>query len=115
MSTAHLPFHKRLRQIGRRHRRMARNGVVHSINHDGLIIARARRRTPRFPLRGVVILVLAIVLFKGFLHNELGDRVYQQRVAILTEGSWPERVGGWVMQSDAATLWVSGKFAAFLP
>lgn len=114
MGSAHLPFNDRLKGLDKRRRKMKRNGVVHSINHDGLIIAKAKRRAPRFPIKGLFLVLVAMIAYKGFLHAHLGERVYEQRLTLLTEGNGFERFGGWVMQLDPATLWVSGKMKILL-
>lgn len=115
MGTAHLHFDKRVGHLQRKRRKMARNGIVQSVNHDGLIIVRARRRTPRFPLRGLAMLFFAIFAFKTFLFMTLGERVYDQRVALLSEGSFAEQAGGWVMQADPLTVRMAGLVKTLLP
>ena len=108
-------FESRLRTLGRRHEKMYRNGIVHRIGKDGLISAYPRRRLPRFPLRGFAILFIAALLFKGTLLATLGSGVYQQRVELLTGGSLPERVGGWVMQIDPATEAIASVIKPLMP
>ncbi|MDG2453221.1 hypothetical protein [Thalassobium sp. R2A62] len=107
MSTAHLPFQKRLKVIGRKHDRMARNGVVHSVNHDGLIIARARRTKPRFPFKGLALLVLATILFKSLMLFQAGSIAYNERLDLLRGGNVAEAAGAWIMQIDPVTQWVT--------
>ncbi len=96
-------FQTRMKRLGRRHSRMYRNGVVARMGRDGLISAHPRRRMPRFPLRGVVILFGAALLYKAFLLAALGPGVYQARVDLLAQGTWFEQAGSWVMQADPAT------------
>ena len=115
MSSAHLPFDKRLGRMDRKRRKMARNGVVHSINHDGLIVARARRRAPRFPLKGLFLVFMAVMFFKAFLLASLGERVYDQRVTLLAEGSHIEQAGAWVMQADPLTRRMAQGLLVFMP
>ena len=55
MAIVQVPFEKRLRRIVKNHQRMA-NGVVHSVNSNGLIVARPKIYNPRFPLRGLLLL-----------------------------------------------------------
>ncbi len=114
MGISQLQFGDRLNRLNKRRRKMARNGVVHSVNHDGLIIAKAKRRAPRFPIKGLVLVFISVIAYKGFLHAYLGGAVYEQRLSQLTEGNGFERFGGWVMQLDPATIWVSGKMQAII-
>ena len=106
MAQAHVPFDKRLKRIVRKHDRMA-NGVVKTVNSDGLIVARPRMYTPRFPLKGLLILLIAGFLFKGFLFANLGEAGYAERVATLKAGSLMEQAGAWIMQPDPATTFVA--------
>ena len=114
MPEAHVPFDKRLKRIVRRHERMA-NGVVHSINADGLIVARPRIYKPRFPLKGLLMLVAVGFLFKGFLFAYLGADTYMGRVAALQEGAAMERAGAWIMQTDPATTFIADQIRLFMP
>lgn len=50
--------------------------------------------------------VLALVL-KGAIHSKVGAATYDRRVDALQSGQSLDRLGGWLMQADPATLWVS--------
>lgn len=102
-----LNFEDRLRRLGRRHNRMYANGIVRKVGKDGLISAYPRRRLPRFPLVGFLILIAAAFLYKATLFAWLGEATYQERVDALASGSVMEQGGAWVMQADPATLFLS--------
>lgn len=106
MAAAELQFDKRLKRILRRHSKM-RHGVAHVMTRDGLIVARPRRRAPRFPLQGLLMLIGAAFLFKGLMYFNLGGVNYATRVATLEGGTAVEAAGAWVLQADPATLWVA--------
>ena len=110
---ANVPFDKRLKRIVRRHEKMA-NGVVKTVNADGLIVARPRVYRPRFPLRGLIVLLALGFLFKGFLLAYLGDEAYGERVASLKEGTIMEQAGAWIMQTDPATVLIADGVQRFL-
>ncbi len=114
MAQANVPFDKRLKRIVRRHDRM-QNGVVKTVTSDGLIVARPRVYTPRFPLKGLVILLVAGFLFKGFLFASLGEASYNERVVSLKQGSVMEQAGAWIMQADPATVVVADMLKNVLP
>ncbi len=114
MGTVHLPFEKRLRAITRRHDRMNRAGVVHSVNHDGLIIAKPRRRALRFPLRGLLLLIAVGFAFKGYLLADLGPATYNDRVGVLQAGTIVEQGGAWLMQADPVTVWSADMINTYL-
>jgi hypothetical protein len=115
MSVAQLPFSKRVKRIGRKHSRMAHAGVIHSVNHDGLIVARPRRRAPSFPWKGLVLLLVAALLFKSFLLLNLGPITYQDRVNSLAGGGIAEQAGAFVMQAGPASTWVVEQIRPYLP
>lgn len=114
MAQAHVPFDKRLKRIVRRHDRMA-NGQVTTVTSDGLIVARPRIYKPRFPLKGILALIVTGFLFKGFLFAYLGDTAYAERVATLQQGSLMEKAGAWMMQGDPVTLIVAEGIQNILP
>ena len=114
MAQANVPFDKRLKRIVRRHDKMS-NGVVRTVNSDGLIVARPRLYKPRFPLKGLSIVLFLGFLFKGFLFAYLGEIDYVERVATLQGGSVMEQAGAWLMQPDPATELISGGIQAVLP
>jgi hypothetical protein len=113
MSHGVMNFDDRLRRLSRKHRKMA-NGVVHRIGADGLIQSYPRRRAPRFPLKGIALLIGAAFLFKGFLYASLTPVIYDERVELLRQGSLVEQGGAWVMQADPATVWLGEVIASLL-
>jgi len=95
-------YAKRVRKINKKHRKMG-NGVVHSVNHDGLIIARPKRSGVRIPLMGIAIGIAAFFAFKVFLLIYLGQATYNDRVDVLQNGSFIEQAGAYVMSADTVT------------
>ncbi|EBA13338.1 hypothetical protein RCCS2_05614 [Roseobacter sp. CCS2] len=91
------------------------NGVVKSINSDGLIVAKPRLYRPRFPLKGLLAVLFLGFLFKGFLFAYLGEAEYIERVAALQGGSVLEQAGAWVMQPDPVTVIAADGIATILP
>ncbi|PUB18532.1 hypothetical protein [Yoonia sediminilitoris] len=114
MAQANVPFDKRLKRIVRRHDRMAR-GVVKTVNADGLIVASPRVYTPRFPLKGLAVLIVMGFLFKGFLFAYMGADAYNERVAALHAGSIMEQAGGWIMHADPATVMIAEGLEVVIP
>ncbi len=115
MSDAYVKsYDKRVREINKKHRKMAQ-GVVHSINHDGLIIARPRRRGPRLPWKGIALMVAGFFLFKAFLLINLGPQGFEDRVAALNAGTTFEQVGSYVMALDPVTEFLAEQIRGLLP
>ncbi len=102
-------FEKRARRIERRHRRLSA-GYRTVITRNGLIEARPLRRTGlRFPWKGVILALVALMGFKVFLYTQLGALTYNDRVGRLEAGTAVEQAGAWVMQADPLTLWLAGQ------
>jgi hypothetical protein len=114
MLQATVTFDKRLKQILRRHSRMS-NGVVVSVNAQGLIVASPRLYKPSFPLSNLVIVLTIGFLVKGFLLAGVGEEAYAERIAQLQTGSMIEQMGAVVMRSDPLTVIVSNGIATILP
>ena len=72
---------------------------------------RTRRRSILGP---VVFLLVCAVLLKGAIYHSVGADSYADRVAGLMAGDGVEWVGGWLMQAEPATLFVSDKITALL-
>lgn len=102
MALATVTFEKRLRRIVKNHQRMA-NGVTHKVDANGLIVARPRIYNPKFPLRGLILLIGTAFLFKGYVLASLGDTTYTERLAGLANGTLLEQAGAWIMQPDTVT------------
>ena len=61
-----------------------------------------------------VAMPIMIVLFgafglKGAIHYQIGGAVYSERVAELKAGEGFDRLGGYLMQADPVTIFVSAK------
>ncbi|SFJ71528.1 hypothetical protein [Celeribacter neptunius] len=97
---------KRLTKIEARRRALS-HGAVYSVNQDGLIIARPRRRGMRRPLHLVIVALVGVLLFKAMLFASIGAGTYNARVATLSEGTAIERAGGWLMHADGLTVWLA--------
>ena len=65
----------------------------------------ATRRRIVGPLFVAAVMALGL---KGTIHYKVGSATYDQRVESLLQGQGIDRFGGWLMQADPATLWVSG-------
>lgn len=113
MGHSQLQFDRRIRRLEKTASRR-RNGVRYVVGPDGLVVAKARRRAPSFPLRGIMILAAAAMLFKAFLLVNLGGITYAERVAELQQGTVLEQAGAWIMQADPATIWIAEQIKSFL-
>ena len=106
-------FDRRMRRISRRQTQLSR-GYVTQVASDGLMVAKPKRKGGRSTLRGVAIVVVVLMLFKGFLHSQLGSDAYQARVDGLASGSVFEQAGAWLMVADPVTEFLSAKFSSLV-
>ncbi|MCA0044018.1 hypothetical protein [Celeribacter litoreus] len=91
-----------------------KRGTVYSVDHDGTIVARARRRSFRRPLHILVMAIAGLMLFKVVVFAALGPGTYNARVAELQEGSSVERVGAWVMEAGDITVFIATEWLSFM-
>ena len=106
-------FDRRMRRISRRHSKLS-HGYVTTVNSDGIVVAKPKRHGKGGTLRGLIILLFVMLLFKGFLHARLGPDAYQGRIDNLASGSAIEKAGAWTMTADPLTLWLSGHISSLV-
>lgn len=106
-------FDRRMRRITRRHTQLSR-GYVTAVNDDGLVVAKPRRKGPRNTLRGIAVVFLVLMVFKGFLLAQLGGAEYAERLSALSDGSAFEKAGSVVMAADPVTVWLSERIGSVL-
>lgn len=109
---ANTEFEKKLRRVVKRHNRLATSGVVHKMMPDGLVVAKPRVYNPRFPWTGLVLLIAAVLIFKGYVHYALGAEDFAARAAALANGTLMEQLGGLAMMADPVTLSISNIFTS---
>lgn len=102
MAMANTDFDQRIRVLTKKHKKL-QQGYVMTVNDDGLIVAKPYKVRRKLPLRGIVLLMGAVVLFKALLLASHGATEYNARIAALSNGSNLEQLGGYVMKSDPAT------------
>ncbi|MBT8411257.1 MAG: hypothetical protein KJP02_05610 [Octadecabacter sp.] len=105
---------KRLHRIVRRHDRMKRNGVIHSVGRDGLIRTRPRLIRPAEPLRGVALAIGLLMLFKAALFAQVGPLAYDDRVEAMRSGSSLEQAGALLMQKEPVTVMLGGYMKTYV-
>lgn len=106
-------FDRRMRRINRRHSKLSQ-GYVTSVNQDGLVVAKPQRRARRGTLRGVAMIVIIVMLFKGFLHAHLGPAAYSDRIEALSQGTVIEQAGAVAMAADPITVWLSSQLVSLV-
>lgn len=114
MSDQYAEFQSRLRRLDRKTLNKG-HGYTAKIRTDGLIVVEPRKVVrSRISLRSLLLFLAAGLLFKGFLMASLGFASYDQRVSQLAEGSFVERSGAFVMQSDPLSRKIAGQLLPLL-
>lgn len=108
------PYPKSRSRLREERFRQKKARVVYSVNHDGLILARARRRSLRLPVKGLMMITIALIGFKLLLVQSLGTAGYNDRLQGLVSGTPAEQVGAYVMQIDPVTQWLSARLSIYL-
>jgi hypothetical protein len=62
----------------------------------------------------ILFLLVCTFLLKGAIYHSVGAQSYDERVASLMVGDGIEHAGGWLMQSEPATIFVSNQITAVL-
>ena len=99
-------FDRRMRRISRRHSKLS-HGYVTTVNDDGMVVAKPKRRSRKGTIKVLVIVALVLIIFKGVMHAQLGDAEYQARIDNLSTGTTAEKVGAWLMTADPTTYGIS--------
>lgn len=98
----HATFVQRLNVLGRKHAQLSK-GYTTKVGRDGLITVRPKRARIQFPLKSIVIAILAFIGFKAFLLAANGPVAYEDRLSSLESGTVVEQFGAKVMAIDPAT------------
>ncbi|MEM8979698.1 MAG: hypothetical protein AAGD04_09455 [Pseudomonadota bacterium] len=115
MSYASEDFSKSMMQLQRKHKRRSKasgvkRGVMSSVNHDGIVVARSRRKSGESPVLGILFFVGVFMLFKAYTLASDGAEAYGERVESFREGTKMEQTIGWAMQADPVTKAIAGYF-----
>ncbi|AKO97986.1 MAG: hypothetical protein RID15_00600 [Marinovum algicola] len=113
MSETLFHFDKRVNRIARKNRKLAR-GHVNFIDRTGVIRQRPRRGLTGVPLRGLLTIGLGFVGFKGLLIAHQGPVQYEDKLALLAEGTIFEQGAAWAMQIEPVSQAVARFIAPLL-
>lgn len=109
-------FGQRIRRVERKQERIRARGSRRHVGPDGLVVEYPRRFAPKFPLRPLLLLLLAAFGFKLWMFMSLGVNEYTARVDRMAQGNMAQQVAAWLLQPDPVTeraaSWVNGAVAA---
>lgn len=106
-------FSKRMSRISQRHSKLSR-GYTAAVTDDGLVVAKPERRGRGATLRGLLIMIATIIVFKAAIYANLGATEYNNRVEGLKAGNIVEQGGAVVMTADPLTIWLSGQLISLV-
>lgn len=107
-NSAQSSFERRLARIDQIH---AAGGAFEATGALGRAYFDSHRPKERraFPWRGVALVFLGMLLFKGAILAQIGPETYAHRVDALAAGNTAERIGAWVLQADAPTRFIAAQ------
>ncbi len=88
---------------------------VESFNHDGLELARRRKRRRGFPVGQIVLFAVFVLAFKVFLVVQMGPAAYGAKMNALAEGGTMERLAARAMVLDPVSELVVEELRKILP
>ena len=74
-----------------------------------------RRQASLKFIKPLVLVLLMAVTLKGMIHYFIGAETYAERVQALSAGEGFDPVGGWLMQVDPVSFWISGQMQSAFP
>ncbi|MCP3972810.1 MAG: hypothetical protein GY717_21330 [Rhodobacteraceae bacterium] len=81
---------------------------LESFRHDGAEIARIRPQRREWPLRHLLLFVLAVMSFKIFLYFDMGAAAYGAKIEELAQGGLTDRLAARAMVLDPVSEWFVG-------
>lgn len=104
-------FYRRVARIERTHTQGMGFESAGTLGRSYYLRGQRRRRSFLMPL---LFVALAAVALKAVIYQQTGASTYQLRVDRLLAGEGINHVGGWLMQVDPVTEFLSSKLAAVL-
>lgn len=104
-------FYARLARFEKMHRK------GYSFDAPGTLTrprAKTRRSLSMTIFKPLVLVAAFAIGMKSVIYNQVGTEDYNLRVAGMGQGEGFDRLGGWLMQADGATIYFSGKIDAVL-
>lgn len=100
-------FEARVGAVDKKLSRRGRNTIVARVQQNGVIYAKAKRRRRYVPIKGIALMVLGFFAFKAFMLAANGPAAYEDRLALLQEGTAIEAAGARVLGIDPVTQFIA--------
>ena len=102
-------FNSRVVAVDKKSARRGKNAFVTRIDNNGVLIVKAKRSRMRVPVRGVSLMVLGFFCFKALALSANGPQAYEDRLALLQNGTMIESVGARVLSIDPVTQFLANQ------
>lgn len=99
-------FYSRLARFEKMHRK------GYSFDAPGTLTrprAKEKRSFVLTILRPLVLVAACAIGLKAAIYHQVGAEDYNNRVTAMEQGQGFDRLGGWLMQADGATVYFAGK------
>ncbi len=107
-------FNKRIGVVDKKLSRRGRNSIVARVDANGIVYAKAKRRSRGFPIKGLLLTVLAFFCFKAFMLSANGPSSYEERLSGLQEGNMIEAAGALLLAVDPLTQFIADQMGPML-
>ena len=101
MDASHREFAARVSRVTKRHTAMGA-GYTATLRGDGLIVVKPRAIRFKLPVRGFVLLMVAFMIFKGFLLAYMGEAEYAAKLTTLKTTTYGD-ISAFIMGVDPVT------------
>lgn len=102
-------FHARVGNVDKKQSRLVRRGYTSRVDKNGVIVAKPKGMRIRFPIKGIVLMVLGFFCLKALMLSANGPAAYQERLATLQNGTAIEAMGARALGIDPATQFIANQ------
>jgi hypothetical protein len=100
-------FYGRVAKISRDHAKGYGFEAVGTLGRSAY--SRREQKSALRHLKPLLTIAICAIALKGAIHHHIGSEVYDARVQALLASDGIDRLGGYLMVADPATVWVSGE------
>ncbi|MBB3992847.1 hypothetical protein GGR95_000466 [Sulfitobacter undariae] len=107
-------FVSRVKNVDGKHARLVSRGYTSRVDKNGIIVVKPKGKRLRFPIKGLLLLVLCFLGFKALVLTTSGPATYNERLAVLENGTAFEVLGATVLSIDPATQFIADQATLLL-
>lgn len=107
-------FNQRIGAVDKKLSRRGRSSIVARVDANGIVYAKATRRSRGFPIKGLLLLILAFFCFKAFMVSANGPASYEERLSVLQKGAVIEAAGAHLLAVDPFSQFIADQMGPML-